>query len=141
MAETHVVSTLVAKRSELAGFIADLEKRAAQHRADLGHVDAVLRLYGEAKPEAIRPKRVTQRNAWFSPGECARLVYDTLRPAEKPVGTREITEAAMTAKGLDFSDERTRAMVQKTVLATLNRLDGVERIDMGGNMVGWQVKE
>jgi hypothetical protein len=108
MAETHVVSALVAKRSELAGFIADLEKRAAQHRADLGHVDAVLRLYGEAKPEAIRPKRVTQRNAWFSPGECARLVYDTLRPAEKPVGTREITEAAMTAKGLEFSDERIR---------------------------------
>ena len=35
MAETHVVSALVSKRSELAGIIADLEKRAARHRADL----------------------------------------------------------------------------------------------------------
>jgi hypothetical protein len=30
----------------LPGIIADLDKRIAQHRADLGHVDAVLRLYG-----------------------------------------------------------------------------------------------
>jgi hypothetical protein len=45
MAETHVVSALMARRSEVAGTIADLERRAAQQRADLVHVDAVLRLY------------------------------------------------------------------------------------------------
>jgi hypothetical protein len=37
MAETHVVSALMAKRSEVAGAIADLERRAAQQRADLVH--------------------------------------------------------------------------------------------------------
>jgi hypothetical protein len=40
MAETHVVSALMAKRSEVAGMITDLERRAAQQRADLVHVDA-----------------------------------------------------------------------------------------------------
>jgi hypothetical protein len=97
----------------------------------LGHVDAVLRLYGESKPEAIRPKRVTQRNSWFSPRECARLVYDTLRPAEQPVTTREVVESIIVSKGLDPADVRTREMIQKTVLATINRLDGAEHIDIG----------
>jgi hypothetical protein len=45
MAEPHVVSALMAKRSEVAGLIADLERKAPQQRADLVHVDAVLRLY------------------------------------------------------------------------------------------------
>jgi hypothetical protein len=45
MAGSHVVSALVAKRSDVAGLIADLERKAALQRADLVHVDAVLRLY------------------------------------------------------------------------------------------------
>jgi hypothetical protein len=31
--------------------------------------------------------------------ECSQLVYDTLRPAEKPLSTREIVEAAMVPRG------------------------------------------
>lgn len=140
MAETHVVSALVAKRSELAGIIVDLEKCAAQHRSDLRLVDAVLRLYGKAKPEAIAPKRVMRRNDWFSPGECSRLVYDILRPAEQPVTTREIVEAIMSSKGLDPADVRVRGMIQKTILATMNRLEAVrdrwERGGLAGESVG-----
>jgi hypothetical protein len=34
----------MAKRSEVAAVIADPERKAAQQRADLVHVDAVLRL-------------------------------------------------------------------------------------------------
>jgi hypothetical protein len=35
----YLLSTLVAKRAELAGVIAELERRLAQHRADLTHID------------------------------------------------------------------------------------------------------
>lgn len=101
----------------------------------------MLRLYGESKPEAIQPKRVTQRNGWFSPGECARLVYDTLRPAVQSVTTREVGESIMVSKGLDSADVRTREMIQKTVRATLNRLDGAERIDIGAGAAAWRVTE
>ena len=101
----------------------------------------MLRLYGESKPEAIRPKRVMQRNDWFSPGECARLVYDILRPAEEPVTTREVVESIMASKGLDPADVRTREMIQKTILATMNRLEAVERIEIAGNAAAWRVKE
>jgi hypothetical protein len=66
MAETHVVSALMAKRSEVAGMITDLERRAAQQRAKLVHVDAVLRLYApELQPDCIPSRAVRRRNGWF----------------------------------------------------------------------------
>jgi hypothetical protein len=52
MAEPQVVSALTAKRSEIAGIIADLDEQIAQHHANLGHADAVLRLYGQGATEA-----------------------------------------------------------------------------------------
>jgi hypothetical protein len=40
MAESHVVSALVAKRAEIAGVIAQTERQLGQFRADLVHLDA-----------------------------------------------------------------------------------------------------
>jgi hypothetical protein len=55
MAEPHVVAALKDKRADLSGTIADLEKQISQHRADLLHVDAVLRLFApDLEPAAIR---------------------------------------------------------------------------------------
>ena len=74
MAEPHVVAALKDKRAELSGNIADLEKRIGQHRADLLHVDAVLRLFApEFEPATIPPRAVRRPNSWFKPGELARL--------------------------------------------------------------------
>ena len=85
MAEPHVVTALRDKRAELSGTIADLEKRIGRHRADLQHVDAVLRLFApDLEPEAIAPKAVRRSNEWFRPGELARMVLDILRAGEDP---------------------------------------------------------
>ena len=43
--EPHVVSALRDKRSELFGLIAHQERQIDQRRADLTHVDAVIRRY------------------------------------------------------------------------------------------------
>jgi len=92
MAEPHVVAALKDKRAELSGGIADLEKRIGQHRADLLHVDAVLRLFApDFEPAAIPPKAVRQPSGWFRPGELARMVLEVLRAAPAPLSIREIT--------------------------------------------------
>jgi hypothetical protein len=142
LAELHVVSALRDKRAELSGQIADLEKRLGQARADLVHLDAVLRLFApELEPTEIAPKAVRRCNIWFRPGECPRLVLDTLRTAGEPLATREITGRLMTAKGLDPADGRTRELVHKTVAATLNRLGAaVERTESRG-MVSWALSD
>jgi hypothetical protein len=141
MGEPHVISTLRDKRAELSGQIADLEKRLGQARADLVHVDAVLRLFApEMEPAGVAPKAVRQCNTWFRPGECPRLVLETLRRAGEPLVTREIAGRVMVVKGLDPADGRTRELIHKTVAATLNRLGKVVgRIDSGA-VVSWTVE-
>ncbi len=45
MAESHVVSALAAKRPEIAGVIAHIERQLGQLRACLVHLDATLFLF------------------------------------------------------------------------------------------------
>jgi hypothetical protein len=106
----------MAKRSEVAGLIADLEREAAQQRADLVHVDAVLRLYApELEPDCIPSRAVRRRNGWFQPGELVRMVLDMLRVAPAPLPTREIAAAVMVRHGLDPADMHTARLVGKLV--------------------------
>jgi hypothetical protein len=82
MAESHVVSGLVAKRGELAGE-AERHRRALDRLAEkLRHLDATIRLF--APDYALGGIRATQRRRtrrWFGPGECQRLVLEVLRDA------------------------------------------------------------
>ena len=122
MAEPHVIAALREKRAELAGIIADLEKRINGHRADLVHLEATLRMFvPDIEGDAIKPKAVRRRNAWFGKGECGRLVYGILRTAARPMTSREIAEALMAGRGLDPADHRTRDLIQKTVHGMLKR--------------------
>jgi hypothetical protein len=142
MAEPHVVSALMAKRSEVAGLIADLERKAAQQRADLVHVDAVLRLYApELEPDCIPSWAVRRRNGWFQPGELVRMVLDILRVAPAPLPTREIAAAVMVRHGLDPADMHTTRLVGKLVNNALARQAGelVEKITLHRS-VTWRVR-
>ena len=142
MAESHVVSALIAKRSEVAGLIADLERKIAQQRADLVHVDAVLRLYApELEPECIPSKAVRRRNGWFKAGELVRMVLDTLRIAPAPMPTREIIAAVMVRRSLDPADARTARLIGKLVKNALTRQAGylVEKIALYRS-VTWRVR-
>lgn len=59
MAESHVVSALVDKRSEIASLIARTEQQLGQFRANLIHLDSTLRLFAlELKPNSIPPKKL-----------------------------------------------------------------------------------
>lgn len=122
--------------------IADLERRAAQQRADLVHVDAVLRLYApELQPDCIPSRAVRRRNGWFKPGELVRMVLDILRVAPAPMPTREIAAAVMTRRGLDPADTHIARLVGKLVNNTLARQAGdlVEKIALHRS-VTWRVR-
>lgn len=142
MTAPHVVSALQEKRAEVSGVIADLERRIAQHRADLVHVDAVLRLYvPELAPESIPPKAVRRRNEWFKPGELSRLVLDVLRIAPAALAIKDIAVEVMVRRGLDPTDERTAHLVRKLVNNAITRqaTDLVEKVGEG-RTAAWRVR-
>lgn len=114
MSETHVVSALRKKRSEVAGHVHDLEKKAATWRARLAHIDETIRIFSpEMDPEAIPPKRTYRRARYFNRGEFARLCADTLRRADRPLTTAEIVASVIKAKGLP--DTLAPALTEKTL--------------------------
>src|SRR5689334_22221400 len=107
LAEAHVICALRDKRSELAGMVNRLERELVERRASLTHLDATMRLFDpDLRPEEIRPRRLRDRNAWFRPGECLRLIYDVLRHAPKPLTARELAERIMDAKPIPAADDR-----------------------------------
>ena len=142
MAEQHVIRVLRDKRSELAGLVKGLEQELSEHRAALTHLDATMRLFDpEIRPEEIGPRQRRHCNAWFRPGECLRLIYDVLRDVPQPMTTREVVERVRELKSISVGDDRQRALIQKTVLASLNRAkDTIERIEAAG-VVRWRVRQ
>jgi hypothetical protein len=142
MGGSHIIGALHDKRSELAGLVMSLEQQLVVHRASLTHLDATMRLFDpELRPEEIRPRRRRSCNAWFRPGECLRLIYDVLRDAPAPVTTRELAERIVAMKSLTVADDRQRALIQKTILASLSRAKAtIERIETSG-VVGWRVRQ
>lgn len=140
MAELHVIGALRNKRAELAGMLRQLEQQLGQQRADLAHVDATMRLFDpDIRPNDIRPKQPRERNAWFRPGECLRLIYDELREATQPVTTRELAERIMRVKAIPPADNDRRERIQKTLLASLNRAkETIARVEIAG-VVRWRL--
>lgn len=140
MGERHIIGALRTKRAELSGTLRQLEQQLAQHRANLAHLDATMRLFDpEIRPIDIRPRQLRARNAWFRPGECLRLIYDELREATQPVTTRELAERIMRLKAMPMTDDRCRALVQKTLLSSLNRAKTtIARVETAG-VVSWRL--
>ena len=141
MTELHVMDALREKRCELGRIVSRLEQQQAQHRDSLAPLDATMRLFDpDVLPQNTNPASQRDRVWWFRPGECRRLIYDLLRDAPQPLATRDLAERVMAAKGIPVVDDhRTRALIQKTVLASLSRAKGaIERTEMAG-VVSWRV--
>jgi hypothetical protein len=140
MVEPDVICALRDKQSEVSGMIERLERQLVEHRAGLTHLEGVLRLFDPSiQSEKARPERQRRQRAWFRPGESLRLIYDVLRDAAQPVVTRELVDRVMTMKDITVADERDRALIQKTLSASLHRAkQTIERVNIEG-VVGWRV--
>ena len=140
MAEPHVINALSNKRAELAGIVSQLERQLAQQQANLAHLDATMRLFdANIRPDKIRPRQPRARSVWFRPGECLRLIYDALREAAQPMTTHQLAERIIRVKALPIADDRQRALVQKTILGSLNRAkETIVRVEAAG-VVSWRL--
>ena len=110
----HVISGLIAKRAELAGIIDHLQRQLDQYRADLTHIDGVLRVLASGiNPEAICPKRIYRRNRYFSRNELSRLCLEAFRRAAgEPLSIDEIDGHVIMAEGFDIGDRVLRAAIR-----------------------------
>lgn len=135
------VAALTRKRAEIAGLIAEAEKRLAEHRADLVHIDNALRLLnapinGDAIPAR---KRRPRNKGYFVHGEMSRRIYDALRTRET-VSAAELADIALADKSI--ADASVRATFVARFLVRLDQMalrGHVERIGRG-NGVRWRLR-
>lgn len=103
------VNALRSKRAAILGDLAMHQATIDRLRAELIHVDAVLRLFDpDTNPEDIAGKRrFPRRTEYFGRGEVTRLIYDAVRD-NGTVSASELAEAAATAKEIPETDRATR---------------------------------
>jgi hypothetical protein len=142
VADLHVISALREKRALVAGLIEKLERKLEQHRADLTHIDGVLRLFQpDRDPDEIKPKRTYRRTRYFARNELARFCMGVLRDAPGHITTDEIAVQVIAAKGFEAADSTLRASIRDqllTVLRAARKRATVEQIGLGRG-VRWKL--
>ena len=106
MAETHVISALTSKRSELAGVIAFHSKEIGRIAEEVKALDATIKLFEpDYRINSIKPKRFQRKNQFFKHSEAHKLVLEILRDAKAPISTVVIAEEAQRRKGLVIDEK------------------------------------
>jgi len=133
MAESHVVTGLVAKRAQLAGRIEACRQELAHLEADVGNLDGAIKLFApDYKLEGLRAKPAGRRNRLFIQGECQRLILEIFRDAAQPLSAARLAEALARGKGLEASPAVSEAL-RKSALGAVKRLVGKGVIAPAGN--------
>ena len=119
MAESHVISALIKKRSELSGEIEHYEKLLKECREKLTSIDKTIHIFDDSYDlKTIKSKRVV-KNSYFASGEATKMVLDVLRTANKPLRTDEISDIVASKKSL-ILEGRDKINFQKSILYALN---------------------
>lgn len=123
MAESHVVSGLVAKRSELVGQIEKLQDEIAGIRALMDCIDGSIKIFDpEYDLRNIKGKRTNTRNQHFKHGEFQRLTLNIMRTSGSPITSRDIVNEMISRKGFDSTPEMVQKL-QRLILGTLHNLE------------------
>lgn len=135
MAESHVVSGLVAKRAELAGQYQQHQETMRVIAAAINSIDISIKLFDpDYDLRSIKIKIPKHTTAWLEHGEAGRFILDTLRTASTPLSTRQLGEAMVAAKGMEVNGSKEWDLALKPILGAARRLEGKGLIRMVGRV-------
>ncbi len=142
MAESHVISGLVSKHSELAGEIDYHQSRIKQIRANVEAVGIAIKVFDpDYDLRKIKSKPVGAKNQFFKHGESNRLLLDVIREAKGDISTPEIVEEVAKIKGIDLDsiDRKAFSASLFTVLKRLQAKKVIEEVDRVDSVIVWRM--
>lgn len=144
MAEPHVISALVKKRSELRGDIIHYKELIASLDKDLATIDNTIKIFDpDYNISSIKPVN-KYRNRYFQTGEAKVMILDALREMNEPVKSETLYEILAKRKAVVFETSEQKRTFAKAVANVLNRIekeDLIERTGKDGLMAIWQIKK
>ncbi|MBK5073618.1 hypothetical protein I2492_09980 [Budviciaceae bacterium CWB-B4] len=118
MANTHVLSGLLDKRSELMGIIEQRQKEINILKQQISSLDGSIRIFDENFDlSSVKPKRVMEKSRYFSHGECNKLILDIIRLHPEGLSFKDIIDSIISSKNLSDNDN-----ISKPVSAALHYL-------------------
>ncbi len=146
MAETHIVSGLVAKHAELVGIIQFHQTEIERVATTLKHVDATLKLFSpELDLRSLGARRYRKSSVGgftrFKSKESHTLVLDQLREAAEPLTATMICTTIMADRDIEDTKEL-RLSINRTLTGTLRRLAKrglVKEVGRAGASALWQL--
>ena len=122
MAESHVISALIKKRSELSGEIEYYEKLLKELRENLASIDKTIHIFDDNYDlRTIKNKKVIKKG-YFTNGEATKLILDILRTSNKPIKTSDLVDILAEKKSLSFNNNKERYSFSKNVSVALNHI-------------------
>lgn len=120
MAQSHVVSGLLQKRSELMGLIEQKKKELSVLQQGLTSIDGTIVLFEpDYDLRSVKAKKVRIQNRIFEHGECSRLILESLRGQSQGLDIKSIVEFLISRKGFDDSQI---AIVDNSVRKVLTQM-------------------
>lgn len=119
MADPHVITALVAKRSELSGLVEDYQKEIARINGEIKTLDAAIKIFdSEYDLGTVKAKAYRRKNSFFKARQANTLILDVLREATEPLSTVEVANRVADKKGLDKTAIDLKAL-RATIATTL----------------------
>lgn len=143
MADPHVITALVKRRSELSGDIEATQKKLQQMIIDLEHLDRTLLMFDpDYRIETIKPKAFRPPEDWSKRGQMSRMILGAMREATEPMTVRDIALQVMAERGLDENNQAiVRMMLKRCGVALRGMRDrGIATSEEGpGQCVLWEL--
>ena len=128
--KSHVLYALANKQMELKQLEDEYKAKIIKIKTDLSALETTICLFDENCNETITklnskivksvPKK---RNSYFAKGECKKLILITLRTANEPLMTSEISLKLQKIKNIDTKDNFINKNIQKIVVEQLSTIE------------------
>ena len=145
MAESHVISGLVSKHSELAGQIQQRQQEIAELNGDLDKIASAIKVIEpEFNLRAIKSKIKNPQNRYFRPREANKLLLECFREAQADITSTDLYKAVAVTKGLDLDtmEDRQVKYFKMTLHTTLKRLqesETIQEVERRGPVIVWRL--
>lgn len=136
MADTHLISGLVAKRAETAGELARLKCLSDDLARDLLAIDRVLRSLGYQGVPAQDICPVEKRPAKTYKGSISHDAVDVMRDAGEPMSATDIADKIADGRSLTFQGQSERENFRKHVKEAIRRLRQRGLVEVVGEGAG-----
>jgi hypothetical protein len=122
MPNNYALNALITKRAELMRELERHQAAAREIQINLDHVDGAIGLFDRSvDPDTIRAKPLPPFQE-ADKGQVSRIILGTLRTAERPCSTKELTLHVMSERGMDTADAPLVSLMSARVGSTLRSL-------------------